>query len=96
MGKKDDAAYEYLSIPRYFADLFNAKYFGGRQIVDCNKLQEADGRVPIENGPTRFRDIKKRLPDGTKFIIVAIENQEYVDYEMPWRIMKYDCAEYER
>ena len=96
MAKGDDAAYEYLSIPKYFADLFNAKFFQGRQVVDYRELEEADGRSPLEGETTCFRDIKKRLKNGTQLIIMAIENQANVDYEMPYRIMLYDCAEYGR
>lgn len=94
MAKEDDAAYEYFSDPKYFADLFNAKCFDGMQVVDYRDLEEADGRSPMPGDATRFRDIKKRLKNGTQFIIMAIENQANVDYEIPYRIMQYDCAEY--
>ncbi len=96
MGKHDAAAYEYLSQPKYFADLFNAKFFGGRQVIDGTKLMEADSRTPVDGEPTQYRNIKKRLPNGSHFVILAIENQDNVDYEMPWRIMGYDHAEYTR
>ena len=43
---------------------------------------------------TRTRDIKKRLLDGTNLRILAIENQNEVDFTMPWRHMNYDCLEY--
>ena len=53
MGKHDAAAYEYLSQPKYFADLFNAKFFGGRQVVDGTKLMEADRRKKQAHNPGR-------------------------------------------
>ncbi|MBR1770475.1 MAG: hypothetical protein IJ747_00420 [Lachnospiraceae bacterium] len=96
MGKHDVAAYEYLSQPKYFADLFNAKLFGGRQVVDSKKLMEADSRVRGNEKSAQYRDIIKRLPNGTRFVVLAIENQDNIDYEMPWRIMGYDYAEYKR
>jgi len=43
---------------------------------------------------TRTRDIKKRLSTGGSLRILAIENQNEVDYTMPWRHMNYDCLEY--
>ncbi|MBQ8116827.1 MAG: Rpn family recombination-promoting nuclease/putative transposase [Lachnospiraceae bacterium] len=34
--------------------------------------------------------------NGSRFVVLAIENQDNIDYEMPWRIMGYDYAEYKR
>ena len=96
MGRHDVAAYEYLSQAEHFADLFNAKFFGGRPVVDSEKLLEADGRTGANGKNSQYRDIIKRLPNGARFVILAIENQDNVDYEMPWRIMGYDHAEYRR
>lgn len=96
MGRHDVAAYEYLSQAEHFADLFNAKFFGGRPVVDSEKLLEADGRTGGNGKNSQYRDIIKRLPNGARFVILAIENQDNVDYEMPWRIMGYDHAEYRR
>lgn len=41
-----------------------------------------------------FRDVKKKLQNGTMFRILAIESQNYVDYIMPLRCMEYDVQEY--
>lgn len=64
----------------------------------------AEGRNPSDEpkGDTlaapimesRFRDIKKRAESGERFVITAIENQESIDYAMPWRMMQYDQMEY--
>lgn len=35
-----------------------------------------------------FRDIKKRLRTGESFVVTAVENQDAIDYAMPWRIMR--------
>ena len=45
---------------------------------------------------TRTRDIKKRLQSGNCLRILAIENQNEVDFSMPWRHMNYDALEYGR
>jgi len=84
----------YLSVPRRFADLFNAGCFGGAEMMSAEMLEEAAERSRSSDGADQFRDIKKRLKNGTKLIIAAIENQENVDFEMPCRIMQYDSAEY--
>ena len=108
MGKYDEAIYRYLSEEERFADLFNAGCFRGRQLVDAKELERLAGRIQISEMYERkrkgkrnplhksiYRDIRMKLSDGTRFIILAVENQQAVDYEMPWRIMRYDCAEYE-
>ncbi|MBR1854888.1 MAG: hypothetical protein IJ794_17375 [Lachnospiraceae bacterium] len=108
MGKCDETMYNYLSEPERFADLFNAGCFHGRQLVEADKLEQLAERVQISEVPKQrrsrkyktrpksiYRDIRMKLPDGTKFIILAVEDQQVIDYEMPWRIMRYDCADYE-
>ena len=42
----------------------------------------------------RERDIKKILKSGMTLRILGVENQEHVDYTMPWRVMGYDYHEY--
>lgn len=96
MGKEDDAMYDYFSKSKYFADIFNAKCFDGRQVLRADDLLEADGRSPVAKKAAKFRDIKKYLRNGSRFTIMAIENQHQVDFEMPLRIMQYDCAEYQK
>ncbi|MCM1563522.1 MAG: hypothetical protein NC079_07915, partial [Clostridium sp.] len=46
-----------------------------------------------ENGN---RDIRKRAKTGESFVVTAVENQNDIDYCMPWRIMRYDQMEYGR
>ncbi|MCH5259174.1 MAG: Rpn family recombination-promoting nuclease/putative transposase [Lachnospiraceae bacterium] len=42
----------------------------------------------------RTRDICKQLKSGGTLRILAVENQEKVDYTMPYRCMEYDVMEY--
>ena len=42
----------------------------------------------------RTRDICKQLKTGGTLRILAVENQEKVDYTMPYRCMEYDVMEY--
>ena len=110
MGKYDDALYLYLSDNGRFADLFNVVLFQGEQVLRADMLEPdseryVDDRIIASKEQKRkqlpvmtssFRDIKKRLKTGESFVVTAIENQQDVDYSMPWRIMKYDCLEYGR
>lgn len=44
----------------------------------------------------RTRDVKKRLDSGGTLRVLAIEDQNLVDFTMPWRTMNYDNLEYKR
>lgn len=97
MGAENDAMLSYLKDNTRFADLFNRFYFGGKQVIDPRKLEEASevyNATPGDKGGQRSRDIKKRLKSGACLKILALEAQNDVSYIMPWRIMEYDCKEY--
>ncbi|MBR1853018.1 MAG: Rpn family recombination-promoting nuclease/putative transposase [Lachnospiraceae bacterium] len=106
MGKQDETIYAYLSDKRRFAELFNVGYFGGKSVVDPARLEQvsersqtteelSDGMDAKAREPhSYYRDIKMKMQNGARFVIAAIENQAMVDYEMPCRIMRYDCNEY--
>lgn len=95
MGKKDVKLYEYLSDTRRFADLFNAACFDGKQVLD-GKLLESYAERCRDGEKSYYRDIVKRAKQGNKYLIAAIENQNQIDYEMPYRIMNYDYMEYRK
>lgn len=118
MGKADNALRNYVSVNERFADMFNASYFDGKQIILPEELTEGSEvysneypQLKFTTGPdgqsvgkekiissTRTRDIKKWLRTSRGGIcqlrILAIENQENVDYTMGWRNMDYDSLEY--
>ena len=98
MGKFDEETYGYLSVKEYFADLINAGCFGGEEVVLADDLEELTGRTQEEtDGKERrstYRDLRMRLRNGTSFVLLAVEDQANVDWEIPVRIMRYDAAEY--
>ncbi|MCM1111990.1 MAG: Rpn family recombination-promoting nuclease/putative transposase [Muribaculum sp.] len=105
MGKYDDVMYRYLSDNDRFADLFNGVLFGGRPVVRADALVDASeryvDRVSPEGGERiRYergvRDLRKRAGTGECFVVTAVENQNDIDYAMPWRMMRYDQMEYGR
>ena len=99
MGMENDAMLSYLENNDRFADLFNQFFFSGRQVVMSRELQEASEIYvphPGRGGGQRVRDIKRRLESGACLKILAVEAQNDISYIMPWRIMDYDCREYER
>ena len=105
MGKLNNVMNRYLSDERHFADLFNGIWFQGEGIISPENLQDCSERYITEaeehdadggrkKSLERFRDIKKRLSGGETLRILAIENQNLVDYTMPFRCMEYDTLEY--
>ena len=106
MGKLNTVMKNYLSDDSRFADLFNGVCFGGRQKIKAGELSEASEQYAALTGKTekatgkrareRSRDLKKKLDNGGALRILAIENQNLVDYTMPLRCMEYDTMEYRK
>ncbi len=97
MGQESDAMMDYLNDNRRFADLYNGGVFQGQEIVKPEELDEGS-EVYKEDGlkktTTRIRDLKKRLKSGGRLKVLAIKNQNDIDFTMPWRNMNYDSLEY--
>ena len=102
MGKQNDVLLDYFDDNERFADLCNGVLFGGRPVIDPEKLEDASERYTQRGKDgkgrniyrSRYRDVKKRLKDGGMLRILAVEAQELVDYSMPLRCMNYDVQEY--
>lgn len=105
MGKMNNVVNYYFTDNRRFADLFNAIYFRGSNVVDWKDLSETSEtyhEAESENVRTltrgkrqeRIRDVCKTLRSGSVLRILALENQELVDYSLPFRCMQYDSMEY--
>ena len=88
-----------------FADAFNYFIYGGRQIIDPEKLQELDTTelaVPFGNGDEEFvqkyRDLLKAaavMMDGkAAYLILGVENESDVRYAEPVKNGLYDFLQY--
>ena len=66
--------------------------------VDAEKTEHASVGAQVMRGKRqeRIRDIKMRLSTGELLCFLAQENQNLVDYTMPYRCMQYDSMEYRR
>ena len=100
MGKNDISLKSYLSDKRRFADLFNCTLMGGSQVIDPNWLENSPTVMSVsdENGfMERINDISMRYRfENSSLALITLENQEYIDYAMPLRVMlqqalAYDC-----
>ena len=67
--------------------------------VEELKKEENQGQVTLSASDvavTRTRDIRKRLKEKGMLRVLAVEDQNLVDYTMPWRNMNYDALEYKK
>lgn len=98
MGKMNTALCSFLSNTIRFADFFNGVLFQGREIIRASDLQAASEQYSETEGTNsqNFRDIKMYLGSGETLRILALENQNSVDYTLPYRCMQYDAMEYGR
>ena len=106
MGDIDVAICEYIAENERVADLFNGLYFQGERTIRAENIEDYEEKYPVKcptggkrskrTGKVRYRDIVKKLKSGGSLRILAMENQNQVDYTMPFRCMEYDTMEYRR
>lgn len=105
MGKQNNVLRHYFRDKRRFADVFNGVFCRGRQIIKPEYLSDAsevyaesEAEKPATGEKTelleRIRDLKMKLKDNGTLQLLAVENQDYIDYTMPFRCMQYDAMEY--
>ena len=100
MGSRDIGLKAYLRDNARYADLWNGGIFQGKQIVRADGLREIN---PIHSKSDREAELERtgdlvmmQNYDGQKFVILALENQEKIDYGMPARIMIQEALDYDR
>lgn len=106
MGKYDDAMYRYLSDNDRFADLFNAVLFSGQTVVRGEDIEPyAERSVDVKPSVTKrsvsipkyqnhTRDIMKRFGGKVGVLMLGVENQNDIDYTMPYRVLQYHLSNY--
>ena len=84
-----------------FADLCNALYFHGRQVIKPENLisQENDvstliGKEPLPMKMKRYRDIVRKASINGDYMIIGIEHQSTLDKNVIIRILNYDAQLY--
>lgn len=100
-NKPDVALKKYWRNNERFADLFNAVFFEGIQMVNPHNLTELD--TDVSNtiftkesmfSIARSRDVVKKSSDNADFVILGLENQQATHYAMPMRARIYDDFSY--
>ncbi|MBD5137216.1 MAG: hypothetical protein HDT39_14900 [Lachnospiraceae bacterium] len=91
MGRNDISLKSYLSEKRRFADLFNCTLMGGSQVIDADKLESCPTVMSVSDETglmERINDISMRYTfEDSSLALITLENQEYIDYSMPLRVM---------
>ena len=84
-----------------FADLCNALYFHGRQVIKPENLisQENDvstliGKEALPMETKRYRDIVRKASINGDYMIIGVEHQSSLDKKMIIRILNYDAQLY--
>lgn len=99
MGVRDITTVEYFSDNRRFADIMNARFFQGREIIKPEELAEADKELLYPwkpKGEKVLRDNVMKWMGDTLLAIFVAEHQSEVDYHMVLRIMQQESMEYQR
>ena len=103
--KPDSADKVYWRQNETFADLFNAYWYNGEQVIKSEELEELDTDASdvVEIGEVKesirgARDVIKiaKKYNGVEYVLLAIENQEGIHYAMPIRVMGYDHYSYNK
>ena len=106
MSDKDAISKEFMQNPVIFADLFNFKIYGGRQVIKPENLTPLDTTaIAIPYGSDgkpfpiqKYRDLLKQVcikyDDRATYVVLGVENQSQVHYAMPPRTMFYDAVQY--
>ena len=99
MGRNDVSLKSYLSEKRRFADLFNCTLMGGSQVIDSKKLEAAPTVMSLSDETgfmERINDISMHYTfEGNSLALITLENQEYIDYAMPLRVMLAQAMAYD-
>ena len=83
LGQESNAMMDYLDDNERFADLYNGGCFEGQEMVKPEELEEGSEVYKEDRGrktTSRTRDLKKRLKSGGRLKVLAIENQDDIDY----------------
>ena len=101
MGTKDEYQFDYLDDNERFADQINGALFHGRQVVKPEELEPEEPQAVSLGKETKTGNIKTivdkvRIWKGKKLHILAVENQNYVDYRMVLRNMLSESVGYQK
>ncbi len=103
-GKPVDTATALLwSDNRHFSEVFNRTVFGTdlvkpKDLKEASTAEEAQIRLRDNSVLTlqRFRDVARAMQSGQILLILGLEDQQVINYEMPFRVLTMDFINYSR
>ena len=101
MTDLDTISKQFFGEPNNFASLFSVFALHGNYAINPTPLIDSDPSELLSRNPTleRLRDLKKSLTiksDGKcNYALLCLENQSFIDYHMPSRIMLDDAINYD-
>ena len=86
--QKDIAKKKLQEHPDVFADIFNSLVFSGKKIINPSDLtlEQSPSRLNAAGGELRERTrdiLMQDIRNGALYLLMGLENQDYVDYTMP-------------
>ena len=107
MGKADIITKQYVEDNRVFADAFNYLIYGGRQVIEPDKLHSMDSvavevpygsengaEIPVQKARDELKYLTAMTDERAAYVILGIENQDEIQYAMPVKNMVYDALQY--
>lgn len=105
--KPNTALRDYWDNNERFADLFNARLFGGEQVIKPEELLPVDSAAvsvfehgeyaeSIELARDKINICRHSTALGVELELLGEENQEHIHYGMPMRLMGYDYHTYRK
>ena len=94
--RKDNILKDYMSKNEIFADIVNYYLYDGKDVVKETDLKELDTTFVNDNDEIfeKTRDLLKEVTikedNKITYILVGIENQLKIDFEMIYRVLLYD------
>ena len=94
MSKQDSLLKDFFKSNKHFIDLFNAKFFEGKEVLKPECCREINTVYQTKNEKERTVDVSRLYKDIGVLSIFIIENQSYVDYSMVIRSLEYMTEAY--
>ena len=94
MSKQDSLLKDFFKSNEHFIDLFNAKFFEGKEVLKPECCREINTVYQTKNEKERTVDVSRLYKDVGVLSIFIIENQSYVDYSMVIRSLEYMTEAY--
>ena len=96
MPKQDSLLKDFFKSNEHFIDLFNAKFFEGKEVLKPECCKEINTVLQTKRNTENIVDVIRAYEDIGVLGIFIVENQSYIDYSMVIRNMNYMSLAYDK